>query len=547
MKNICISVTLLLACFTISYAMDINGDLNMELRLALSNGNYLMNQEKLALKFRHDANMKLKTVFELDFIYVNGLRSSISYDNLLTPGDIGVFYTQSPLEIELKEAYLSYSQFLLPDLDLVLGKQRIAWGKADQFNPTDLLNPADLSDPLDFSKKVPTLALNAQYYLPFLDSSIQLVYEPYSQPARLNLFFFEQLQEQLKEQIISGMGEAEVTDRSSGWGDSRVEIPEWEWKNGLVGSRFSFYLAGFDISVNAVNRANDFPVPILLNGDITVDSDMVLEADITATYVLGSGQTNIRTNSIVTNSSYQKIDINSHDYVLGYGREWELGLDFSRDMGGFLLWGEMGIYLSDEIPINVNIISDVSANVPATVYITQVIGIPIFTFTNWTTNYSVSNMTITTNVQFTNAVSDVSVSNQASVKYVIGIDKMFSHGWYGNFQFVHGLFNERGTWGPARLQDYFILAVQKTMLGEKLVLTSAGMFSINNIWNSFQAEEFFPYIGSHYGLSLQLSAAYSPIPDLKLELGMVLMDGTNSTLAFMKENDMFFTRCTYTF
>ncbi len=547
MKKRILSLFLLLISTGVGRSMDLNGEVTMDLRLDLSNGNYLMNQENLLLKFRHDAGDNLSMSFDLNFLYVNGFSSSETYDNMLTPGDIGVFYNISPFQISLNEAYVSYSQFILPDLDIILGKQRISWGTADQFNPTDLLNPADLSDPIDFARKVPTLALNAQYYLPFWDSSIQLVYEPYSQPARLSTFFFNQLQSQLSEQMVQGMGEADVIDRSGGWSGSRVEIPEWDWKNSLIGTRYTFNLAGFDFSVNGVRRVNDLPTLITLNGDISVQANAQIDADITGSYVIGSGTTNVTTNSITTNSLDQTITVNSHNYVLGYGREWEAGLDFSKDLGNFLFWGEMGIYFTDEVPNTINMVSDISAVVPTTIYITQIVGIPLIIMTNWTTNYSISNMTIVTNLKTTNTITGVSVSNQVSVKFVLGIDKNFNHGWYGNFQFVHGLFNERGTWGPNRLQDYFILAVRKSMLREKLVVTTAGMFSINNLWNAFQAEKFGSYIGSHYGMSLQVSASYSPLPDLKIELGMVILDGTNSTLAYMKNNDLLFSKCSYSF
>ncbi len=56
----------------------------------------------------------------------------------------------------LKEAYI---QSQLESLDLRLGRQMIAWGMADGFNPTDNLSAWDYSDPLDYEGE--RLALNA--------------------------------------------------------------------------------------------------------------------------------------------------------------------------------------------------------------------------------------------------------------------------------------------------------------------------------------------------------------------------------------------------
>lgn len=546
MKHLTIILILLITVLSAVHSLDINGDIIVDMRLGLSNGQFLFNQESLALKFEHSAGDNLYAKFQIDFLYINGLLSSSTYDNKLLPGDIGVFYMQSPFEIAINEAYFTYSDFLIKKLDLTVGKQRITWGTADQFNPTDILNPTDLSDPFDFGKKMASLAINAQYYLPFWDSSIQVIYEPYSQVARLNSMFFEQLETELNDQLLSELGGANYTDNSGGWTDSIITVPEWALTNGLFATKFAFSLAGFDFSVNFATRANDFPTLTKLNGAMEVDVAGSVEADITATYVLG-GETNITTNSITTNNMSTNISVISHRYELGYGRELEIGLDFSKDFDIFLLWGELGIFISDEIPNSINVNSDVSAIIPTTAYITEIVGIPILTWTNWSTNNSVSNMTITSNFQDTTEMDAISVSNEVYFKYVIGMDKSFDGGWYANFQFVHGLFNERGTWGPTRLQDYFILVVQKNLLSDKLVLTLAGMYNINNFKNAFEAENFGEYVGNHYGVSLQFAAAYSPIPDLKIELGILLLDGINSSLGYMKDYDMVFTKFTYTF
>ena len=65
-----------------------------------------------------------------------------------------------PYNLEIREAYVQLYGFLTKNLDLKVGKQRIAWGTADKLNPTDNLNPYDLEDVLDFGRHRGSWALN---------------------------------------------------------------------------------------------------------------------------------------------------------------------------------------------------------------------------------------------------------------------------------------------------------------------------------------------------------------------------------------------------
>ncbi len=74
-----------------------------------------------------------------------------------------------PFELNLYEAYIKVSDFLLENLDFTVGKQRISWGTADKVNVVDNLNPIDFAnfltfDPDYFAERRPQLALNLEYY-----------------------------------------------------------------------------------------------------------------------------------------------------------------------------------------------------------------------------------------------------------------------------------------------------------------------------------------------------------------------------------------------
>ena len=70
-----------------------------------------------------------------------------------------------PWGLEFREAYVDIYGFLTKNLDIRIGRQRIAWGTADKFNPTDNLNPDDLEDIFDFGRHLGSNAIKADYYL----------------------------------------------------------------------------------------------------------------------------------------------------------------------------------------------------------------------------------------------------------------------------------------------------------------------------------------------------------------------------------------------
>lgn len=89
-----------------------------------------------------------------------------------------------PVEIEIREANLYLPDFIIKNLDAKIGRQRIAWGKADKLNPTDNLNPYDMEDILDFGRHRGSDAISLEYFFNS-DFSLQGVYIPFYRPANL--------------------------------------------------------------------------------------------------------------------------------------------------------------------------------------------------------------------------------------------------------------------------------------------------------------------------------------------------------------------------
>ena len=131
----------------------------------------------LQVELRARPGDKVNAVASIDFRYYDYPSGTSVMESLQS------IDTPTPLEVSLWEAYVSMYGFLLENLDLRLGKQRIVWGTADKLNQTDNLNPDDFSDPLDFGRKIPSTAFMGTYYLG--DWEIIGVWVPVVRPALL--------------------------------------------------------------------------------------------------------------------------------------------------------------------------------------------------------------------------------------------------------------------------------------------------------------------------------------------------------------------------
>jgi hypothetical protein len=292
----------------VAAAVDVSGEFSTEARALFSDWSFSFNEEHGSLSFDQQVDENLYAKVKLGVRYF-GFPIGSSSSNILTTADLGVLSFLSPLEISLEEAYFTYSNFIFNGLDLSVGAQRIPWGAADTLNPTDLLNPLDLSDPLDFGKRSASLAASLTYTFPVLDSSLQIVYEPYSQVARLNGAMIRQIGDALYAETS-----ASLVDSTPGWESQSVETPAWTLSNFLLGARLSASIVGFDLSLSYINRLNDIPY--------------VKEVDL---HLTDMGAT-----------------ITENDYTLGCYREQAIGFDLAKDLGFVLVWGEVSVVFPEE-------------------------------------------------------------------------------------------------------------------------------------------------------------------------------------------------------
>ena len=128
--------------------LEINGYVKSDNRIRLKKENtFSLNENTLSLKIKKDISAHAS-------VYGNVELTNSNRQKVTDASDLQSMDNVDPWQMELKEAYINFYGFLTDNLDLTVGKQRIAWGTADKLNPTDNLNPDDLSDPLDFGEKL---------------------------------------------------------------------------------------------------------------------------------------------------------------------------------------------------------------------------------------------------------------------------------------------------------------------------------------------------------------------------------------------------------
>ena len=148
-KSLALVLAVFLSLFSVADAgeMQLGGFVKTDNRILTGSEDYSLvdMHNTLRLEFKTDLSESVSAFSSLD----------MRYHNFPTGSRFAALERRSqidPLDLALWECYADLYSFLLPSLDLRIGKQRIAWGTADRLNPTDNLNPDDFSDPLDFGR-----------------------------------------------------------------------------------------------------------------------------------------------------------------------------------------------------------------------------------------------------------------------------------------------------------------------------------------------------------------------------------------------------------
>ncbi|TVR40666.1 MAG: hypothetical protein EA394_07730 [Bacteroidia bacterium] len=210
----------------------------------------------------------------------------------------------SPWDLDIRELYAEVHGFISENMDLTVGRQRIAWGTADRFNPTDNLNPYDLEDILDFGRAMGSDALNMQWYFT-RNSSLQMVYIPRFQPASMPRGAFAGV---FDLSVPVDLPNAKMLIPVN---ETTLILPKNNLEEGSnVGLRWRSFLLNTDFSLSYV-YARD-PLPLATAVDIMIDP-LTNEAEASA--------------------------------VMEYPRHHIAGGDFSGSIRRIGIWGEAALFI----------------------------------------------------------------------------------------------------------------------------------------------------------------------------------------------------------
>lgn len=151
------------------------GYLQTDNRMRLTGGNDFSWKE-----YRLDLKAEIKPSDKTRFSFEVWVRS-LGFSRVQNSSDLADKNKVSPYNLELREAYVDLFGFLFDNLDIRIGRQRIAWGTGDKLNPTDNLNPYDLEDIWDFGRHLGSDGFKFSYYLG--DFTFEVVYIPIFTPA----------------------------------------------------------------------------------------------------------------------------------------------------------------------------------------------------------------------------------------------------------------------------------------------------------------------------------------------------------------------------
>jgi len=152
------------------------GELYFDNRFRLENGQWSWNENRL------DLQLDKKFADRAKFHSQVWLRS-FGYPFLQHAEQLFDKDETSPYNIDIREAYVELYGVFTKNLDMKIGRQRIAWGTADKLNPTDNVNSYDLEDIWDFGRHLGSDAIQLKYY--FKDFYIEGDYIFYFRPASL--------------------------------------------------------------------------------------------------------------------------------------------------------------------------------------------------------------------------------------------------------------------------------------------------------------------------------------------------------------------------
>ena len=393
-----------------------------------------------------------------------------------------------PVEIDLREAWFDIYGLFTKNLDVRIGRQRIAWGTGDRLNPTDNLNPYDLEDIWDFGRHTASNAIQLNYYLKkwtftavgILNFSPAILpgsdWTPAFMPeSTLPAVFYDST-------FLPGVV-VPVYITTDAVHDSII-LPERNLKNSpSFGAKIKRSLGNWDLSLSYIYNRETLPDPVKAHTDLTIDSlglNLPLEV-----YAMAHATV---------------------DAQLIYPRRQIIGFDFAGSLWGIGLRGEAACFFPEK------------------------------TILSRTMRYSVQFPPL---IEFTrdSILPDSVISDgDPYVKFLLGFDYTFRHNFYLNFQYLHGFIHETGM---KNLTDYFVLGLEWTTPNGRLKLAPLnGAIQIGD-WKN---------ISEAWALMYMPEIKYCPVDNTEISVGAHLISGEGATgFSKVNKNDDLYIKFKYSF
>ncbi|MCK4642230.1 hypothetical protein KAU32_01210 [bacterium] len=337
-----LTVLALLLSSNSSYSNEgiLGGYLTTDNRLCLTGDNYFSWHEyRLALKIEVSSEDKGSFYSEI------WLRS-LGFPTVQNAADLVSLEKVSPINLDFREAYFDLYGFILDNLDLRIGRQRIAWGAADKLNPTDNLNPDDLEDIWGFGRHLASDGLKASYYLK--DYTFHFIYIPIFTPTVFPGGTWASALSAPMELPV-GLTLGDITDT--------IIMPENNLEeSSIAGVKISKNLFGYDFSLSYVYGRDDLPLakevtftPTGTPGEVDIASELIYPRMQIAGIDVAGAIANIGVWTEVAVFFPEKIMMTMDLSALGMGTQESIALDdkpYTKYVIGVDYTFKSGIYVN---------------------------------------------------------------------------------------------------------------------------------------------------------------------------------------------------------
>lgn len=255
-------------------------------------------------EYRLDLTTAARPTDKARFFADAWVRSSGVLSNVTSSADLFNMGSVSPLNLVLREAYFEINGFVFDNIDLKIGRQRIAWGTADRLNPTDNVNPYDLEDIWDFGRHLGSDGVQLSVYAG--DIQFTGIVIPVFTPAVLP-----------------------TGDWATALMPASMQLPP-----GLTVAATTA-----DVSLPAVSIADSITAGIKVKGSI-------LGYDVSLSYLYARDSLPLVDKVVVTPVSASSVKVSTN---LLYPREHIFGADMAGSLLSVGVWAEAAVFLPEKV------------------------------------------------------------------------------------------------------------------------------------------------------------------------------------------------------